>query len=670
MLNTRRFPGPQAMAWRTAEQAETRPLNISEAVRCAAMLLPLVCAGLLVVALRRGVGLTSPLVPLIGALVAAEAAVIAVVDRARSDSARWTVVRIATRAGWPVACAAPFGVAAAALTAAGRDPLFAAALWGCGIAILLLYAVALERPRLSPPTPIDAIALSGLLALTALLRIPHLIDLPAFVHSDEAQMGLHTRIALHGGMPSLFGTTDWWSVPWLGPALEAPVMLFGGEGLLALRLGSVLAALVAVAGLWFLGSELWSRRAGFVAALLFAFLAPSIHFGRDGAHYMQSVAALVWTVLCYTRATRRYSGMYAAITGVLMAIDVQLYYAARLAVPLIFAHALCCGILERGLLRNWLRLIAWTAIGMAVAFLPFGAYYLKHPAAIGQRTDAVFIFSQARSAALSRLADYPHSSWLDIVGRQVHRVLLGFFALGDRSEQFGAQTPLLDPLTASMLPAACGLALARARQAPWLLCLLWAGITLIFGGVLTTGQPDAPRLLPAIAVACLLIGGFVHALLQAAGETGLRDARPLIALATAGALIVAANINADAYLRQYPATAATQPVTLTTDIGRFLHGARPDVPVVLYDQRQFYLLHWTIQLLAPQVHGSTVWTPDDLTAQLAAIHGSFLVVAVDPQSGLLENLAARYRGATITMLSVHDPSHRVLAFAYGGSGLT
>src|SRR5260370_32176691 len=121
-------------------------------------------------------------------------------------------------------------------------------------------------------------------------------------------MGLNMRLALHGGMTTLFGTTSWWSVPWLGPAMQAPLMLFFGEGLAAMRLASVIAGVLATMGLWFLGSELWSRRAGFVAALLFAVLVPSVHFTRDCFHSMQSIAPLAWPVLCFTPATNLSSG--------------------------------------------------------------------------------------------------------------------------------------------------------------------------------------------------------------------------------------------------------------------------------------------------------------------------------------------------------------------------
>jgi hypothetical protein len=637
-----------------------------------ALLLPILVGAAVVVALRREAGWTSPLVPLLGVAISCGAGLIYSVDSRRRDRPPHGAVRIArtTLPGVLAPSALALSLLAALLTVKGTYPVAAILIWLAGVAVLLGHALILERPKLHPPTPIDAIALVGLLALTLLLRLPHLAYLPSFVHSDEAQMGLYTRMVLDGQMPSLFATTDWWGVPWLGPAMQAPLMLFFGEGLTSMRLASVIAGVIATAGLWFLGAELWSRRAGFVAAFLFAVLAPSVHFSRDGVHYMQSLAALVWTVLCYTRATKRYSGAYAALTGVLIGVDVQLYYAARLAVPLVFAHAGIRALMDRELLRNWLRLILWTALGLVVSALPMATYYLTHPAAFAQRTDAVMIFAQSAAARGAIAHDYGTAGWLEILGRQVQRVILGFLALADRSEQYNARSPLLDPISAALLPAACALALARVRRSPWLLCVLWTVITVLFGGVLTTYQPDAPRLLAALPAICLLIGGLAHTVLVTAGETGLRDAKPLLALSLAGALIAAAVLNTNAYLDAYPAQAASEPVTLVTDVARYLSTVPADEPVVLFDHREFYLAHWTIRLLAPQVHGITAWSPGGLAKALASLHGPFLLVTVDRDGSELAPIYRSYPDGTSWRLPVHDMRHWVVIYHYTGAGLS
>jgi hypothetical protein len=311
----------------------------------------------------------------------------------------------------------------------------------------------------------------------------------------------------------------------------------------------------------------------------------------------------------------------------------------------------------------------WTSLGLVVAALPVATYYLTHPAAFAQRTDAVMIFSQTTAVKGAMAHDYGSAGWLEILGRQVQRVILGFLALGDRSEQYNARTPLLDPITAALVPAACALALARMRRAPWLLCVLWAVIAITFGGILTTYQPDAPRLLPAIPAICLLIGGLAHTLLLTAGETGLRDPKPLLALGLAGSLIAASVLNANAYLDTYPAQAAAQPVTLITDVARYLSTVPADEPVVLFDHREFYLQHWTIRLLAPQVHGITAWTPGGVEEALASIHGPFLLISVDRDGKELVPIYNEYPGTKPWRLPVHDMRHWVVMYQYTGSGL-
>ncbi|MGH2347035.1 MAG: hypothetical protein ACRDG4_17550, partial [Chloroflexota bacterium] len=374
----------------------------------------------------------------------------------------------------------------------------------------------------------------------------------------------------------------------------------------------------------------------------------------------------VWTVLCYTRATKRYSGSYAALTGILVGVDFQLYYAARLAIPLVFAHAVLRAVMDRGLLRNWLRLILWTALGLLTSMIPSIAYYIAHPAAFGQRTDAVVIFAQTPAVQSALHRDYGNLGGLSLLGAQLQRVILGFLSLGDRSDQYGAGVPLLDPISASLIPAAIAVAIARIRQSQWLLCVLWAVITIVLGGVLTTQQPDAPRLLAALPVVCLLLGGLAESLLTAAGETGLRDAKPLLALALAGSLVGAAVLNTNSYFDQYPAVAAAKPVTVITDIGRYLSTTNPDAPVVLYDHREFYLAHWSIRLLAPRIHGVTAWSKKGVHSVLKALHGPFLFISVDREVSTIENVMRLYPGGTIRRLPVHDARYVVLTYRYPG----
>jgi hypothetical protein len=206
--------------------------------------------------------------------------------------------------------------------------------------------------------------------------------------------------------------------------------------------------------------------------------------------------------------------------------------------------------------------------------------------------------------------------------------------------------------------------LARARQAPWLLCVLWLGITATLGGVLTTQQPDAPRLLAALPALCLLLGGLAHTVLTTAGETGLRDAKPLLALALAGSLVATSILNVNAYFYAYPPAEAVQPVTLITDVGRFLAQQPANEPVILYDNREFYLAHWTIQLLAPRITGVTVWTPGGILTAARAAGGHFLLLDVERDTDVLSRIGRLYPGGTLLTVPVHDPTRHVLAYIH------
>jgi hypothetical protein len=152
--------------------------------------------------------------------------------------------------------------------------------------------------------------------------------------------------------------------------------------------------------------------------------------------------------------------------------------------------------------------------------------------------------------------------------------------------------------------------------------------------------------------------------LNTAGETGLRDAKPLLALGLAGSLVATSILNVNAYLYAYPPVVAVQPVTLITDVARFLAHTPAGEPVILYDDREFYLAHWTIRLLAPRVTGVTEWTSSGVLAAARATGGRFLFLDVDRDTDTLTQLRELYPGGTLTLVPVHDPAHRVLAYAH------
>lgn len=85
-----------------------------------------------------------------------------------------------------------------------------------------------------------------------------LIDLPARIDPAVAQVGLTASAWLRSGDGSLFATTAW-GLPRLTLKLPALLLLLGFDGLLAVRLAGVVAALALLVGMWAVGCELFRR---------------------------------------------------------------------------------------------------------------------------------------------------------------------------------------------------------------------------------------------------------------------------------------------------------------------------------------------------------------------------------------------------------------------------
>lgn len=85
-----------------------------------------------------------------------------------------------------------------------------------------------------------------------------LVDLPARIEPAVAEVGLAARAWLRSGMGDAFDLTAW-GLPQLTLSLPALLLGLGLDGLLAVRLSGVAAALVLLAGMWAVGCELFRR---------------------------------------------------------------------------------------------------------------------------------------------------------------------------------------------------------------------------------------------------------------------------------------------------------------------------------------------------------------------------------------------------------------------------
>lgn len=137
-----------------------------------------------------------------------------------------------------------------------------------------------------------------------------------------------------------------------------------GDGMLALRLPSVLAMTAAAAGVALLGERLVGRRAGLFAGAAFALTPLVQQYAQEGRSYAMVCALVVWATLLLVRAAAaprraRWTGYTALMLGACL-----LHEFACLVLP-VHGTALVLARLPRRTLRAWCTAAGCVAAGLA-----------------------------------------------------------------------------------------------------------------------------------------------------------------------------------------------------------------------------------------------------------------------------------------------------------------
>ncbi|NGN66849.1 hypothetical protein G5C51_23450 [Streptomyces sp. A7024] len=142
-----------------------------------------------------------------------------------------------------------------------------------------------------------------------------------------------------------------------------------GDGLIQLRLPSLLAVAAAAAGVAVLGRRLAGPGAGLAAGVIFPLLPDAQRYAQEGRSYALVCAGVVWaTVLLLHAAEARRAGAWAGYGAVLLGTCLV----HEFAVLALVAHgvALCARRAPAGVLRAWGAAVGCVAVGLA----PLAAY--------------------------------------------------------------------------------------------------------------------------------------------------------------------------------------------------------------------------------------------------------------------------------------------------------
>jgi 4-amino-4-deoxy-L-arabinose transferase-like glycosyltransferase len=448
----------------------------------------------------------------------------------------------------------------------------------------------IRMPRLRRERVPELLLVLAILGVALALRLPDLGGIPAFVHGDEAAIGLEGRRILDGGSVFEFG---WYGLPSLSYAIASGTLWLFGNDLTGLRAASVIESMLAVLLLYLIVRRLFGRRPALFASFLLAVSQWDIHFSRQGSHYMQAQLATLLVLYFLLRAFDSRRALDYLLCGLSVGLCFEVYYAARLA-PAIAGLVLLQRLFDdRGFLRReWLGLLA-LLLGVIVFLAPMWPAATAQPEVINARFRTVSLLHPDTMRYEMRIQHTGNP--LTVVKNNTVRTVEAFNRTGETSLQYGRSgRPLLDFWTAALLPLGFLLVLVRIRGPGYFLLASWIVLTLVFGAILSNQAPFSPRiiaLIPALMVlpALVLDAGW-------RGLTALGGRRVAAAVAVPVAVFLGLSLwtNYHDYFVQF--TKHDRPADFNTLLSHYLvkqgHGYRYyligfDGPSLRYDTEHF-----------------------------------------------------------------------------------
>ena len=337
-------------------------------------------------------------------------------------------------------------------------------------------------PALSPRVEYTALVIIVLAA--AFFRLWRLHEVPPGCWSDEAENGLETLRILrgewfvftprNGGRGSLH---FFWA---------APFFAWFGASAFALRLASAVIGIATIPALWYLLKQRASTRIGLYAAGFLALSSWHVIVSRLGFDAVMVPFFDALVVLAVIRGCRSGSGLWFGAAGFLAALANYSYAAARLT-PVLGAIAF---LLFKETLPAGRRLRCAVIAGavFCIALSPLAYYAASHPEDLTKRG--------AHISVVSRVVE---ERSLRPVAENALATLRMFHERGDSNARHNVPgEPMLDVIAGFLFLAGLGSAWRQRWPKASVLMIVWLGLVLFFGGVLTEPSPHALRTISAL----------------------------------------------------------------------------------------------------------------------------------------------------------------------------
>jgi len=214
--------------------------------------------------------------------------------------------------------------------------------------------------------------------LAALLRLVFLAQNPNGFYSDEASTGYDAFSLLATGRDRFGQIWPFFARSFgdynesLYRFLTVPSVACFGLNEFAVRLPAALAGVLTIPAVYFMGRELFDRRAGLVAACFLACSPWHIQFSRIGFRAVLFPLCFGWGLYFFIRGLKKTSHLGAA--AALLALSLYTYSSARVFVPLFTIAAV---VLFIGRLRRQWRMAVPSALLFLGVLTALGVYWVS-----------------------------------------------------------------------------------------------------------------------------------------------------------------------------------------------------------------------------------------------------------------------------------------------------
>jgi len=357
---------------------------------------------------------------------------------------------------------------------------------------------------------LTAAALGGLLLAALLVRAVDLEHIPANLSGDEGTWGVEGLAMVSDGLANPFATR-WFSFPSMSFLAWGIGMRVFGETVAGLRALSALIGAATVLTTFLLADELWGRRAAWLAGVLLACGHYHLHYSRLALNNIGDGLLITLALWLVARAMRTGSPLQFALAGVVVGAGWYAYFGARLIGVIIVAYVVWRAVARRIWRERasssvgttiWRKVRPWLVlVGAAlVVTAPLMLHYAAHPDDWDARSRQVSIFA---SGWLAQEQVITGRSAASLLLQQLWKSVSAFNYTLDPTFHYHPSIPLLDTISGVLFLAGVIWAALHLRHLPNALLLLWLGLTLLTGSVITENPPSSARLVivsPALAL--------------------------------------------------------------------------------------------------------------------------------------------------------------------------